>query len=253
MKKTKPFLAFALPLLLATLACSTLFAPRPEVTWDNAPDKIIVKATYCCGYAPELTYINYIPDAQLWGDGRYVWTTYDDQYRRSVHEAHLTPDEMETLLRHFVDEGFFGLEDSYADYSVTDHASQCLRVNLASASKSVCEYYEGAPKNFHQLYGFIHRGPDLKGAPYVPPRGYLTAFDYGEVGASTRDLPEWPADAMGFSLAEAAGGMWVEGAALEFAWQAVNVHEYSASIQENGISYGIGLEIPDLGMRVEGE
>jgi len=41
---------------------------------------------------------------------------------------------------------------------VTDLASQCLSVEVTGQSKTVCEYYKGAPEAFHKLYADITGG-----------------------------------------------------------------------------------------------
>src|SRR5688500_299185 len=114
-------------LILASLACNTLIPPRPEVNWDTRPEALIVRGTFCCGFVPEMVYQNYIPDVQIWGDGRMIWTQNGSATnQRRVLEAYLSPNEMTQLLQRAVDDGFFGWQDSYADYSVTDMPSQCL-------------------------------------------------------------------------------------------------------------------------------
>src|SRR6185295_2367504 len=112
--------------------------------------------TFCCGLVPITLVQNYIPDVQIWGDGRMVWTQSSSTgNQRRVLEAHLTPEQMTGVLQRAVNDGFFGWKDSYADYTVTDYPSQCLVITLTSTSKTVCEYFKGAPKAFHTLYAYL--------------------------------------------------------------------------------------------------
>src|SRR6185503_11389969 len=110
-------------LLAPLLACNTLFAPRPEVKWDTAPGSRVISADTCCGmlYDP-----NGIPDAQLWGDGRLIWTEYTGPARR-VLSAGLTSDEATSLVQSFVDAGFFGWKDHYDTGGIVyDAPSTCI-------------------------------------------------------------------------------------------------------------------------------
>ena len=76
----------------------------------------------------------YIPEVQIWGDGRIIWVTKEGQ-RRQVLEGQLTTEEMEVLLRRFVDAGFFGWEDEYYTPGGYSLPRTCLQVNLADRTK----------------------------------------------------------------------------------------------------------------------
>jgi len=235
-------------LFITQLACNTLVPPRPEGTWDPRPEALIVRGTFCCGFVPEMVVQNYIPDVQIWGDGRMIWTqTGSANNQRRVLEAYLTPDEMTQLLQRAVNDGFFGWQDNYADYSVTDMSSQCLAIELSSVRKSVCEYYQGAPKAFHTLYAYLAGGAGMSGADFVPTRGYLTAYsqNYGGQPPTTVNF-HWPADSLGFSLSEATNGKWIEGEALAFAWRVVNENSWGEAIQEDEDYYQITVQIPGV-------
>lgn len=235
----------ALLLILPTLACSTLLPPRPEVSWDTQADAMIIQGTYCCGLVPEMVALNYIPDVTVWGDGRVVWTTYDAE-QRLVLEGRLTREALRALLQGAVDDGFFGWENSYADYSVTDLASQCLTIRLTSETKTVCEYYQGAPEAFHKLYAQLAGGAGAVGAEYQPARGYLTARRLNNFDAAqTPVTAQWPADA-DVSLAEAQDGRWVDGAALAAAWQVVNQDRWGALVQAGDAYYALIVQVPGL-------
>lgn len=236
-----------LPLLFAALACVTFFPPHPDLTWDPAPDAVVVRLYDCCGLSPELVYENYFPDALVFGDGRIIWTTYEG-LGRSVHIGQLSETEMRALLEQFTNKGFFGWEAQYANYDVYDYSNKCLYVNLTSLSKSVCEYFEGAPNAFHELYSLVARGAGTTGQPYLPTRGYLTAYNYGEVGVGQENLLAWPREIVGVTLTDAVSGVWLEGEALAQAWELVNSNWISASVQEEGIMYGIAIKVPELGM-----
>lgn len=236
-----------LPLLFAALACATFFPPLPDLTWDSSSDAVVFRLYDCCGLSPELVYENYIPDALIFGDGRIIWTSYEG-LGRSVFVGQLTETEMRGLLEEFTNKGFFGWDAQYANYDVYDYSNKCLYVNLTTVSKSVCEYFEGAPMAFHQLYSLVSHGAGATGQPYLPTLGYLTAYDYGNIGVGQENLPVWPREVIGFTLADAVGGVWLEGEALAQAWGLVNMNWIGESVQEEGITYGLAIKIPELGM-----
>lgn len=229
----------------AALACNTLMAPRPSVDWDRAPEAVIVQATFCCGFVPMEVAVNYLPDATVWGDGRIVWVQATADGGRQVLEGRLTEAELRALLQRAVDDGFFGWRDSYADYTVTDLASQCLMVSLTGERKTVCEYHQGAPRAFHALYDYVSGGAGAAGADFIPKRGYVTAYPLTGVDPGTLTVRPWPSDA-GFTLAEAQGGRWAEGAALLAAWEAVNAGYWSHALQDGETYYRLTVQVPGL-------
>src|SRR6185503_4022675 len=111
-----------------------------------------------------------------WGDGRIVWVQQNNSGAREVLTGALTPDQMTALLQTYVDAGFFGWNTNYGNYNITDGATQCLSVALTSLTHQVCEYYEGAPAKFHELYGTAAGGAGARGTPFVPTQGYVTSY-----------------------------------------------------------------------------
>jgi hypothetical protein len=232
-------------LALAVVACQALSTPSPEVKWDTSPEKVIIRATFCCGLVPESFARNYIPDVQVWGDGRILWSQTGSSGERRVREGHLSESELKGLLERVVDDGFFGWEDNYADYSVTDMPSKCLSVELAGKTKSVCEYYKGAPEAFHALYDHIASGAGTTGADFVPEKAYLTAAPRTFSGPVQPDL-HWPAASVGFSLSEAVSGKWVEGEAAELAWRVVNKNQWGHVVQDGDTYYQLVVQVPGV-------
>jgi hypothetical protein len=233
-------------LLFSILACTSLFPPRPAVAWDTSPAALVIRASNCCGLVPQTFVDNYVPDAQLWGDGRLVWVESGAGGARQILTATLSTAEMEALLQSFVDAGFFGWQASYADYSVTDMPSTCLLVTLLSGAKQVCEYYQGAPAAFHQLFAEVVRGAGQTGTEFVPERGYLTAYPLpaGQPGLAAEW--QWPSEAVGFGLAEAQSGLWVDGPALDLAWSVVSANYWNTTVQDGADYYEITVKVPGV-------
>lgn len=239
-----PALGALAALLCSQLACNTLFPPRPKVEWDTDPGVLVIRASFGGGLVPQNFALNAIPDAQVWGDGHLVWVDYGTNGERRVLEGDLTPDQLEAFLTRAVNAGFFGWENVYSNPDVYDAGTQCLSLSLLSESKSVCEYYEGAPRAYHQLYNDLAGGLDLDGTDYVPARGYLTAQRMGDSYSQPVAL-HWPVDSLGLSLGDAQGGVWVEGEALKLAWRTVNTNLYSV-VQEGEAYYQLIVQVPGV-------
>lgn len=237
-----------IPIFSLLLFGCGLFAPRPDVVWQPDADAVVLELSNCCGYVPYETVINALPDAIIYGDGRYIWVQNNADNQRVVTEGQLSEAEMRDLLQEFVDAGFYGWKDQYANYNVTDLPNQCIRLRLEGNSKSVCEYYEGAPRAFHMLYDRLSAGAGMSGTPYVPERAFVTslAFDY-EV--PPEDAIAWSVDELGFSLADAGGGVWLEGDALVKAWEIVNASSWSGATADEGRdNYHLLVQVPGLSL-----
>jgi hypothetical protein len=228
-------------LVLASLACSAVLPPRPKVEWDHSPDFLVAVAQTGGGmmYDP-----NPMPEARLWGDGRLVWVDQDQNGARQVFVAQLSGDEMRALLQLFVNAGFFGWKDTYSPGQVMDAPSSCLWVELQSADKSVCEVFSGAPAKFHDLYAALASGAGKPGTDFVPTRAYLQVAPF-PADANT-NVAEWNAAALGLSLTSVGEGQWVEGPALERAWEIVNAHHQNPVARDGQDRYTLILLVPGL-------
>jgi len=242
-----PLLLVAAALLLAGLACNTLLGPRPAVAWDPDPAAVVLRATFCCGLVPMSVAQNYVPEVQIWGDGRIVWVNQSNGGAREVLTGTLTPDQMKALLQAYVDAGFFGWDTNYGDYSITDGATQCVSVALTSRTHKVCEYYRGAPAKFHELYNTAAGGAGAPGAAFVPTQGYVTAYPqtFSQPPASDTYL-NWPTDSFGLSPADVTGGAWLEGEALAFAWRVVNDDIWQPLVRDGDQYYELVVLVPGL-------
>ncbi len=219
-----------------------------DLSWPTDPEAVILSATFCCGFVPQLVVMNYVSDATIFGDGRYIWVETDENGARQVFETQLTADQIESLLQQVATAGFFSWQDRYENPLVADAAEQCIEVRLLNQTKSVCEYFEGAPEAFHQLYDQLRQGAGHTGQPYTPERGYLKALPIqaeAQITAEEATL-NWNTEAMGISLSKATAGVWLEGLALEQAWQVVNANPYNNVVQEGDQLYQLAVQIPGL-------
>lgn len=234
---------------ISTLAATaTPFAPPAStagsLAWDTSPQALIIR-TYsdCCEMAYDST--GYIPEAQVWGDGRIVWASATGAGGRTVLTGQLSPQQLTELLQSFVDEGFFSWQDNYQTYLGGTLRATHITVNISGASKTVTEL-QGAPAAYYDLLNALRVGAGALPNPYTPTRGYLTAKLFGgDPGA----LPQWPATAAGFTLDQVGSGRYIEGEPLAFAWALVNKGPNApVYAQSNGQLYVIMVQIPGLSL-----
>jgi hypothetical protein len=219
-----------------------------KLEWNQNQVDPLIKATFCCGFVMQIVPLNYIPDAQIWGDGRYIWVEIKESGQRIVHQSQLTETQIRNALQGFVDAGYLQWNDQYADSGISDMPWQCLHVKLITKEKSVCEYYRGAPAAFHTLYSKIESGMGQSSTNFAPTLGFLTSFPTStpdpESGAT---IVHWPSSAK-TKLLDATHGAYVDGDALQFAWKVVNTNPWESYVTENGKYYQLALQIPGISM-----
>jgi hypothetical protein len=230
----------------------TFWRPTPPLlsTWDTDPDTRLVLATFCCdGPISEELVRPYIPEAQIWGDSRYIWTKQNDDGARQVMVKQLTTDEMTELMQEITDYGFFNMEEQYVGEPVVDSANQCLTVALAGQSKTVCTTHGGAPDTFNALFAWLSQGAGMSSALYWPERANLTGFQLAETVTplSEPDLV-WPESLANVPVAEAITGLWLDdGEALRHLWEATNRNPYHMPVVEDGDArFRIILQVPGV-------
>jgi hypothetical protein len=191
---------------------------------------------------------NYIPDAQIWGDGRIVWVEYAQDGGRRVSEGKLDKPGVAALLKGAVDQGFFAWEELYTErLAPKDQPTKCLQIQADGLEKRVCEYYRGAPQAFHDFYQLVSSGAGLSGKELIPAKAYLKAYPQGPVQAEQL-APEWDVSIQDLRLDQAVNGVWVEGPALEQAWNLINAHPWGTTVRQGDQLYLISLQVPGISL-----
>ncbi|VAW31068.1 hypothetical protein MNBD_CHLOROFLEXI01-2421 [hydrothermal vent metagenome] len=239
MKKT-----LAIIILLLTVGC-TLLQPSPDLAWDQDAEELIIRLTDGGGYQPEAGIYNEIPRMLVWGNGRIIWHTFNEDDNRQVWQAQLSEAEMTDLLQTFADKGFFHLDAHYElGEKISDSSSINLQINLLSGSYGVDEYSSGAPNEFHALVELLGSGAGAEGTPYIPQSGHLTAVLLRPRGGIST-LPTWDAATLGLNL-EDATGIWVDGDVLAYAWEIVNLEYWVAQVVQGEDLYELYVQLPEL-------
>jgi len=233
-----------------SVGCAAQPTPPPTATpqqalvveWDHDSSAVIVKY-----YSPSTTagmagaYDNryYIPEVQIWGDGRIVWVVRE-QGRRAL-EGQLTAEQMSGLLQQIVDAGFFHWEEQYYTPGGHSFPFMHLQVNLTSQSKEIREH-GGAPEAYYQVEEWLLSGAGAEGHEYRPTRGYLTVEPWSEEA----EAPEWPSE-VAVTPDQIGEGRYVEGALLNWAWELVNRNPTApVYVTFEGRLYSIMVQIPGL-------
>jgi hypothetical protein len=191
--------------------------------------------------------MGHIPDARVWGDGRIVWVEFEDDGSSVVWEGYLTEEALANLLRFTVEEGFFGWEDHYEPANPpTDLPSSHITVNMTDRSKTVSQYFDGAPAGFWRIY---ERVPlEVSDAHQLAPqRGLLRAWLRNDAIDAASAIP-WSADA-DLALSElVSDGRWIEGPLVAFVWKNLRQHGDGALFREGNNIYGLSMQVPGLSL-----
>ena len=223
--------------------------PPLPLTWDTDPKTRTVLATLCCdGPITEELIRPYIPEAQIWGDGRFFWTEQGANGVRQVMVKQLTANEMAEVLHEIASADFFNWEEQYVGEPVVDAASQCLTLALAEQTKKVCATHGGAPDAFFALFDWLSLGAGATGIPYRPERAYLTGFQLEDtsISLSEPDLT-WPGTLARVPLDEAISGIWIDDEGLQLLWEATNRASYHMPVvADRDARFRIILQVPGV-------
>ena len=215
-----------------------------EVGWDPSPTALVIRyyspyTTASLAGAYNRNY--YIPEVQVWRDGRIIWVKREGIGRR-VLEGFLTADQLRGLVQRISDAAFFTWEDKYYTLGGNSYPPMHLWVSLAGQTKEVSEH-GGAPDAFYELRDFLTSGAGAVGRDYLPTRGYLTATPDPDV----TNAPQWPDATAGITLDQIGDGRYIEGEALALAWQLVNNNPTApVYVRSNGQAYFIMVQVPGV-------
>jgi hypothetical protein len=146
-------------LIVATLVACRLDVKPLVVEWDHDPGALIVEVGTFGGPFPLPGDSNYLPDVQVWGDGRIVQTERRDDGSRVTWEGYLPEETLTNLLQFILEEGFFDWRDHYQPHDPPGGLpTTYIVVNMADRSKRVSQYFEGAPVGFERILQRAHQG-----------------------------------------------------------------------------------------------
>ncbi len=228
---------------LAVITACTSGPASQTIEWDRNPEARIVRihSPYTtAGLAGAYDDRYYIPEVQIWGDGRILWIAKGGTDRQ-IHEDQLTDEQVERLLRRIANAGFFEWEASYQTLGGNSAPAMVLEVNLADRTKAVSEH-GGAPEAYYDLVAYLQQGAGAQGQPFVPDEGYLTLQRFS---ADVEGKP-WPAGSS-LSPKDVGDGIYIQGALLNFAWDEINKNPTGPTyVTYEGETYHMMVQIPEL-------
>ncbi len=228
--------------LLALVFVGVYFLP-PQASWDTSPKTLIIAIKY---YG-EVDY-NYIPSAQIWGNGHVIWVEHSSSGTRQVLEGYLTHEAMTDLVDKIIDLGFFnGYRIPNIDVFIGDY----LEVNLSGASHEA--EIDAKNKALSEIVNFLRLGAGVKGSEFLPTSGRLLAYPVEEVGipASTIAHYQWTSEKFGHDLESVYthkpyNEINIYDDELAFAWEIVN--SSNPVVESNGKKYWIAVIIPGVSL-----
>lgn len=235
---------------------------RPAARWNPDPNAVIVRVVVLQSLLPDEEVASYIPEMQLWGDGRLIWVEQPTYDSRRIWTGQLMPAEMTALIKYVNGSGFWRWQALYHNSNVLDGTTRCITVQLADngAVKEVCEADDEAPLAFYRLYRWLTHGAGVKGTPYVPATAYVVAQPIlrcptgGTVGV-------WPHAELGLAARAVVDDTWtfrkpneaddnrrlIRGPGLTQLWQIARANSSNIfMVQDEGACYRVALQIPSL-------
>ena len=240
--KRQILIALIVIAILALVFVGVYLMP-PQASWDTSPETLIIAVKY---YG-EVDY-NYIPFAQIWGNGHVIWVEHTSTGTRQVLEGYLSHEVMTDLVYKIIDLGFF---NGYRIPNIDLFTGDYLEVNLSGARHE--GEIDAKNKALSEVVGFLRSGAGVKGTEFLPTSARLLAYPVEEVGipASTIAHYQWPSEKYGHDLESVYthkpyNEINIYGDELVFAWEIVN--SSNPVVESNGKKYWIAVIIPGVSL-----
>ena len=211
--------------------------------WRRDADTMIVRLDRQSNKESVAYRLNTIPLCTLWGDGRVVWTTQNEDGLEEVLEARVPDTTIRAFLEDIINRGFYDWEDELFPPS-DDTRVESLTVSLYDEVRTVRRYSYWPQNGFSQV---LEACQSMAGTSVrvLPAAGWISAYS---VPRNTQSPTwYWPTNAP-FTLEElAASGesRWIESELATRIWQVAR--EDVGNIQVVGQSdqaYQVAIVVP---------
>jgi hypothetical protein len=247
MSISKKRLLFPTLIVILLAIFAYLYFVDPDPTWDQSSQTVIINTS---PWAMHIDY-NYIPDVQVWGNGRIIWVEHQGDGSRQVKEGRLSESQIRSLLVEAIDIGIFKpfgflwSKKGECPYSGVDNE---LNINLTHEQASE-EWIRTASPPLCRWISFLSTGAGADGSLYQPDHGWLHAVPIGETGVPV-DAPvvdSWPDEALPFDLQTVyeEGEVEISGEVLKLSWSIVNSSR-NPIVLYRGKKYWIAVRVPGI-------
>lgn len=213
--------------------------------WDRSPDAIIVRLDSRPNQESPAFLLNSIPPCTLWGDGRVVWSTYNQYGNEEILEARITDDAViRAFLEDIIERGFYDWEDEIIPPSESDPIIETVTVSLYGEVRTV-KRFSFWPQNAY--IRILENCQQLSDTPVrvLPDAGWVSAYAVARDTSAPNWL--WPPDAP-FTLEElAASGeeRWLEGPLATEVWLSAREQQGNVQVVErSGKAYHVAIVVP---------
>jgi hypothetical protein len=224
-----------------------LYLIDPGPTWDHSSEKVIIHTS---PGAMHIDY-NYIPDLQIWGNGRIVWVEHREDGSRVVKEGFLSEEELKSILIEAIDTGIFKpfrhflRKQGQCQYPGMDNE---FRINLTR--ERAVEPIRIAEHQLCQFVFSLSEGAGIDGTLFQPNLGWLHVLpiEKTDMSVNTNAVDSWPDSTFPFDLQmayEEGGLVEISGKVLELSWSIVNSSRFPV-VLSRGSKYWIAVRVPEL-------
>lgn len=213
--------------------------------WNRDPDSIIVRLDSRPTQENPAYLLNSIPPCTLWGDGRLVWSTYDQYGAEELLEARITDDSViRAFLEDIIERGFYDWEDEIIPPGEDNPVIETITVSLYGEVRTV-KRFSFWPQNAY--LEILKQCQQLSDTPVrvLPDAGWVSAYQVPRDTSAPSWL--WPPNAP-FTLQELAENgeeRWLEGPLATEVWRSARERVGDIQvIERNGNAYEVAIVVP---------
>ncbi len=222
----------------------------PGFNWDKNPNSIILRLDRQLQGDTRVSAMNRLPLCTLYGNGHLVWTNEAPPDGEQVLEAQLD----DTAIRVFLDlairqQHFFSVPDYAAGQLAPagEYIVESMALNLKDAVRTVRSYGHWPNNEFQML---LDKCTHLTSQPalYAPTGAWLSVFLADQSDSGSGAPIQWQSN-QPFKLSDVAASgkpIWISGSLLGTLWTIQRQTLGAVQWLENGKSYQIGLQVPDI-------
>jgi hypothetical protein len=211
--------------------------------WDRSPSTLIVRLDTQSETASQPDRLNSIPPCTLWGDGRVVWSTFDETGAEQILEARVDETTMRTFLEDIINRGFYNWTSDLVPSDASNPVSESMTLYLYNEAHTVQKFNAWPQDSYTKI---LQNCQHLSSTPVLvlPKAGWISAYPI----PLDSSMPNWrwPSSAP-FTLqelAEKSQSRWLEGDLASYIW--LNARRSHGRIQviERNQAYQVAIVVP---------